>query len=103
MSYRVVFSPEAEEQIQRLEDYIAEAASPDVARAYLNRLVGACISLGAGPYRGTSRDDIRPGLRSTGFERRVIIYFFVGADTVTIAELLYAGRQLSSRWTAPTA
>ena len=31
MTYRVVFSPEAQEQLAELFQYVAEAASPDVA------------------------------------------------------------------------
>ena len=31
MMYRVVFSPEAEEQLATLYGYIADAASPDIA------------------------------------------------------------------------
>ncbi|MEB8487948.1 MULTISPECIES: DUF1778 domain-containing protein [Acidithiobacillus] len=34
MSYRVVFSPEAQEQLAELYRYIAEAASPDIAAQY---------------------------------------------------------------------
>lgn len=34
MNYRVVFSPEAEEQLAALYGYIATAASPDIAAWY---------------------------------------------------------------------
>ena len=34
MSYRVAFSPEAEEQLAALYGYIAAAASPDIAARY---------------------------------------------------------------------
>jgi len=39
MSYAVVFSPEAEEQLAELYRYIAAAASPDVAARVLQRLL----------------------------------------------------------------
>ena len=35
MTYRVVFSPEAEEQLIDLYRYIAKAASPSVAARYI--------------------------------------------------------------------
>ena len=38
MSYRVVFSPEAQEQLSALFHYIAEAATPDIAARYTERL-----------------------------------------------------------------
>lgn len=39
MSYAVVFSPEAEEQLAELYRYIAAAASPDVAARYTEAIV----------------------------------------------------------------
>ena len=45
--YRVVFSPEAEEQLADRYHYIARAASPDVAASYAEAIVAYCESLGA--------------------------------------------------------
>lgn len=45
MSYAVVFSPEAEEQLAELYRYIAAAASPDVAARYTEAIVSYCESL----------------------------------------------------------
>lgn len=39
MKYRVVFSPEALEQLAELYRYIAQAASPDVAARYRDAIV----------------------------------------------------------------
>jgi toxin ParE1/3/4 len=44
--------------------------------------------------RGTRRDDIRPGLRIVGFERRMVIAFHVDERTATIDRILYGGRDL---------
>jgi toxin ParE1/3/4 len=38
------------------------------------------------------RDDIRPGLRIVGFERRVTIAFSVDDGRVTILRVFYGGR-----------
>jgi plasmid stabilization system protein ParE len=46
------------------------------------------------PQRGTTRDDIRPGPRTVGFERRVTIAFTVVGDDLIILRILYAGRSL---------
>lgn len=42
------------------------------------------------------RDDLFPGLRVVGFERRVTIAFHVGADTVTFLRILYGGRDIDT-------
>jgi plasmid stabilization system protein ParE len=44
---------------------------------YLDRIEEACMALATFPKRGTRRDDILPGLRTIGFERRVTIAFRV--------------------------
>jgi plasmid stabilization system protein ParE len=44
MSHRVVFSPEAGEQLANLYDYIAVAASPGIAARYTEAIVSYCES-----------------------------------------------------------
>jgi toxin ParE1/3/4 len=61
MPYIVVFTPEAEAQLTELYDYIAVAASPDIAARYTDSIVTYCESLRTFTPRGISRDDIRPG------------------------------------------
>ena len=39
MNYRVVFSPEAEEQLAALFRYIAAAVSPQIAERYTNAII----------------------------------------------------------------
>ena len=62
MLHRVVFSPEAQDQLVDLYRYIASAASPAVAVRYTDAIVAYCESLNLFPARGTRRDDVRPGL-----------------------------------------
>ena len=47
MIYRVVFSPEAEEQLAALYCYIAAAASPDIAARYTEAIVTYCETIPA--------------------------------------------------------
>lgn len=42
MNYRVVFTPEALEQLAELYRYIAKEASPDVAARYTEAIVSYC-------------------------------------------------------------
>jgi toxin ParE1/3/4 len=44
------------------------------------------------PKRGARRDDLRPGLRILGFERRAAIALQATAETVVILRILYGGR-----------
>jgi|GEM_PF-5585540 len=53
MSYRVIFTPEAEEQLVALYNYIAKAASLDIAERYTEEIVSYCESLHTFPHRGT--------------------------------------------------
>lgn len=92
MNYRVVFSPEAEEQLLALYGYIAAAASPDIAARYTEAIVSYCESLRMFPHRGTMRDDVRPGLRVTNYKKRVVIAFDVDAEQVSIIGVFYGGQ-----------
>lgn len=96
MVYRVIFTPQADSQLDRIEDYIAAAASPATAEAFIDAIIAACQSLSTFPNRGTRRDDIRPGLRSMGFRKRVTIVFEVEDDRVNIIGIFYAGQSLES-------
>lgn len=53
MDYRVVFAPEAEEQLAELYKYIAKEATPDTALRYTENIISYCESLERFPHRGT--------------------------------------------------
>ena len=90
--HEVVFSPEGLEHLLGIFTQIAVAASPEIAARYTDAIVEQCESLATFPVRGTRRDDIRKGLRTFGFRRRVTIAFEVGESVVTILGLLYGGQ-----------
>jgi plasmid stabilization system protein ParE len=92
VSYRVAFSPEAEEQLAALYSYIAAAASPEIAARYTEAIVTYCEGLRAFPHRGTRRDDVRPGLRIINYRKRAVIAFFVDAEQVSIIGVFYGGQ-----------
>lgn len=92
MSYRVVFSPEAEDQLAELFQYIAQASSPERAAGYTEAIVSYCESLRTYPHRGMKRDDIRPGIRITNYRKRAVIAFAVEGDTVSVLGVFYGGR-----------
>jgi plasmid stabilization system protein ParE len=92
MSYTVVFTPEAEEQLAELYRYIAGSSSPQIAARYTSGIVDYCEELQTLPHRGTLRDDIRPGMRILGYRRRVAIAFVVEEDVVSIIGVFYGGQ-----------
>lgn len=75
MTYEVQFRPQAEEDLFQIYRYIAERAGIDAAASYTDRIMTTCLALQNAPLRGTLRNDLRPGIRTMGFERRVTIVF----------------------------
>ncbi len=73
MTYRVVFTPEAEDHLDELYRYIADAAAPNIAADYIDAIITRCEGLAEFPHQGRARDDIRPGLRTTTFKKRTVI------------------------------
>jgi toxin ParE1/3/4 len=91
-NHRITFRPSAERDLLRLYEYIANEASIERAGSFIERIEEACLSLQTSPERGTRRDDIRPGLRTMGFERRATIVFQVRGREVVIVRVFYAGQ-----------
>jgi toxin ParE1/3/4 len=89
-----VFAPEAFEDLRKLYDDIALDAGAGRAQSYTERIVAHCLDLVTFPERGTRRDDLRPGLRTTTYRGRVTIAFHITATAVIIDRILYGGRDL---------
>ena len=79
-------------------DYIAERAGTAVADRFTGAIVDYCEGFTTAPRRGTRRDDLRRGLRTIGFRRRVTIAFSVEGDLVTILGIFYRGRDIDAMW-----
>jgi toxin ParE1/3/4 len=92
----VGFSPEAQNDLLRLYDWIAVAAGAYVAIGYMDRLEAYCLGFEFASERGHRRDDIATGMRIIGFEKRVTIAFIVGNDEVTILRVFYGGQDWES-------
>lgn len=92
MTHRVVFSPEALQQLTDLLDYIGHRASPSIAMGYIQGIVSYCESLSTFPHRGNQRDDVRAGLRTTHYKKRAVIAFAVTAEEVFILGVFYGGQ-----------
>lgn len=84
MPREVIFAPEALTDLFELYDHIAAASGAERARNYTDRIVATCRNLVTFPERGTPRDDLRPGLRTTTYRRRATIAFHITATQVVI-------------------
>ena len=93
---QVIFTPLAERQLDALHDYITTHSSEERADGYVRRIVDFCKGFTIFPERGTRRDDILPGLRVTGFERRVTIAVIVTTDAVLIEGIFYGGQDFEA-------
>ncbi len=96
MARKVVLLASASRELTELGLYIASQSNAKVANDYLDRIYAACIGLATFPERGRRRDDILPGLRTIGFERRVTIAFRVLKTQVQIVTIAYGGRDFAS-------
>lgn len=68
MSCTVRFAPEAQAQLDAIEEYIAIASGfPATAAHFVDGIVAYCESFETFPERGTQRDDLLPGLRIIGY------------------------------------
>jgi len=90
----VIFAPEALTDLFELYDTIAADAGAERARNYTDRIVSTCRNLVTFPERGTRRDDLRPGLRTTTYRRRVTIAYHITDTQVVVDRVLYGGRNL---------
>ena len=79
-----------------LYDYIEENASAAVALRYTTAVVEYCEGLTTFPFRGTPRDDIRPGLRTTSYKRRTEIAYTVSEERISIVGVFHGGRDFES-------
>lgn len=97
MTRTVVYSPRARQQLTNLYLWIAEQSGfPDRAERYVSAIFDYCNDLADLPLRGIARDDLRPGLRTLGFRRRVIIAFAAYEQAVEILGVYYGGQDYES-------
>ncbi|MBK5125680.1 type II toxin-antitoxin system RelE/ParE family toxin [Burkholderia sp. R-69980] len=98
MTYRVVFSPEARDQLDAPETHIAGAGAPLTAARYIDAIVTFCENLRTFPERGVPREDLLPGLRLTHYRKRAMIAFRVTGPTDPIPGVYYGGQDYAAQF-----
>ena len=92
--YRIVWRPQARDDLLSLYEWIAEQADPDTAFEYTRLIEAHATKLANFPERGTQRDDLAPGTRTTPYRRRTVIAYRVLQDEVEILAIVHSGRDL---------
>ena len=90
--YKVVLTPEAESSLTALDRYITQATPLEGAMRNQEAIVAYCYGLQSSPYRGSQRDDIRPGLRVTNYKGRCVVAFAVTDKLVSVIGVFYGGQ-----------
>lgn len=93
MTRNVVYSPRARQHLTDLYLWIAEQSGyPDRAEGYVSAIFDYCDGLAEFPMIGLARDDLRPGIRTIGSRRRVVIAFAVHEERVEVHGVYYGGQ-----------
>ena len=95
VSYRVVFSPLAEDDLVGIYEFIAKD-SPSRALSFIQRLRVQCRTLKTMAARGPQREGLGPGVRIMVFERRVTVAYHIKDEQVIVLRLFYAGQNIPS-------
>lgn len=90
--FAVVWRPAASADLIALYDWIAERADRATAFDYTSRIEAHAATLAEFPERGTPRDDLVSGLRTTPYRRRTTIAYRVTGGEVEILRLVHAGQ-----------
>ena len=93
---QVILTPLAERQIDTLHRYISENSSEERADGYITRVVDYCKGFTMFPLRGSPREDLLPGLRVTGFGRRITIAYTTTAEAVLIEGIFHGGQDFEA-------
>src|SRR5438552_2258526 len=93
---RVNYRSEAAQDLADIHRYIAGQGAQRTATAYVKRIRDRCKRIGMAPFSGVSREDLEPGLRTIGFERRAVIAYRVLEDRVQITNVFYGGRDVEA-------
>jgi plasmid stabilization system protein ParE len=75
MTGRIHYTPEAEQQLDDLDEWITEKASSDTARRFVRAIIEHLDGILVFPLAGQGRDDVRPGMRTTTFRRRTLVAY----------------------------
>lgn len=77
MTGRINLTPEAERQLNEIDDWIAKNATAEIAQRFVSAILGHIEGILAFPLAGRPRDDVRPGMRTTTYKKRTLVAYEV--------------------------
>lgn len=94
--YEVRVDAIVEADLEQMRHYLTSVQGAAFARRFTGQAIAQIRKLRIVPYRGTSLDDVRPGVRSITWKRSVIIVFRVVDDEhrVDVIGIFYRGRDV---------
>jgi plasmid stabilization system protein ParE len=96
MTGRINYTPEAQQQLNALDDWITAKASRDVAQRFVAAILDCIDGILVFPRAGRARDDVRPGIRTTTFKKRTLIAYEVdessGELVVNVLGVFHGGQ-----------
>jgi toxin ParE1/3/4 len=93
-AHKIVWRPSARDDLLSLYDWIAGQADPATAYDYTAAIEAHVRKLSHFPERGSPREDLGEGIRTTPYRRRTIIAYRVAGDAVEIVRLVHGGQVL---------
>ncbi len=87
----VSFSPNAERNLEQIEDYITDNGNADAAGKVVDQIVDRCEVLAAMPRSGKAREDIAPGVRSAT-SGMYVIYYCIHSNKIEILRVWHGAR-----------
>jgi toxin ParE1/3/4 len=91
---RLLKRPEAETDLEEIWWYIAQD-SPNNADRFLDRIQEVCLSLANFPNMGTSRNELKSGLRSHTIGNYLVFYFPL-ENGVDVVRVLHRSRNIET-------
>jgi plasmid stabilization system protein ParE len=96
MTGRINFTPEARHQLHHLDEWITDKASADTARRFVAAILDHIHGILVFPLAGQTRDDVRPGMRTTSFKKRTLVAYEVdessGELVINILGVFHGGQ-----------
>ncbi len=96
MTGRINLTPEAERQLNEIDDWIAKNATAEVARRFVSAILEHVDGILVFPHAGRARDDVRPGMRTTTYKKRTLVAYEVdesgGELVVNILGVFHGGQ-----------
>ena len=96
MSYSLILSPEAEQDILAILAYSHENWGEGYARTYLSKLEHGLELLQKNPHIGRARDDISNFHRSFLIGQHTAVYF-ISDDMIYLSRIFHQSRDISGQ------